>query len=241
MELASEGNALHAQVKELIIQLIKSGEYQPNTQLPTEAEFCEKFKVSRTTVRTALQQLTQEGYVYRQQGKGTFVASKKVNQVLTATAEHFSQQITMQGKKASIKVLNLQVVQADSFLSETFEININDPVNKLERIRYVNDEPLQYEIAYLPWSKCPGLNQEACETSLYNLLETQFQLKIKKAVEHLEIVVADQFISEKLNIMQGDPCFSLETYAYLSDGTVIEFTKTIFRGDLAHFVIERNY
>lgn len=241
MELDKSGNALHFKVKESIIELIKSGEYKPNTQLPTEAEFCQKYGVSRTTVRTALQQLTMEGYVYRKQGKGTFVSNNKVKQILTATVGHFSEQIAMQGKKPSIKVLSLDVIQANSFLAKTFKLNNNDPVNKLERIRYVNEEPLQYEIAYLPWHKTPGLNKDACETSLYKFLEDQFHLKIKKTVEHLEIVLANQAISTKLNIGIGAPCFSLETYTYLDDGTAIEYSKTIYRGDLANFIIERNY
>lgn len=241
MEISREGNALHLKVKESIIQLIKSGEYKPNTQLPTEAEFCKKYNVSRTTVRTALQQLAVEGYVYRKQGKGTFVSNNKVKQILTTTVEQFSEQVAMQGKKPAIKVLSLEVIQADPFLAEAFDINENDPVNKLVRIRYVNEEPLQYEIAFLPWNKTPGLNKEACETSLYKFLESHFHLKVKKTVEHLELILADQTISNQLNIGVGSPCFSLETHAYLEDGTAIEYSKTIYRGDLVNFVIERNY
>jgi GntR family transcriptional regulator len=241
MDNVSEENALHSRVKEAIIKLIKSGEYKPNTKLPTEAEFCKKYGVSRTTVRTALQQLSLEGYVYRKQGRGTFVSQNKIKQFLTSTVENFSEQLTMQGKYPSIKVLSLEVIQASSFLASVFEINQEDPVNKLERIRYANDEPLQYEVAFLPWRKTPGLNKQACEKSLYKVLESQFQLKIKKTVEHLELFIADKQISEKLNISIGSPCFSLETYTYLEDGSAIEYSKTIYRGDLANFVIERNY
>ncbi|WP_235815138.1 GntR family transcriptional regulator [Neobacillus vireti] len=93
-----DGSALHLKVKDAIIQLINDGEYKPEAQLPTEAEFCDKYGVSRTTVRTALQQLTMEGYIYRKRGSGTFVAAHKVKQILTTTVEHFSKQITMQGK-----------------------------------------------------------------------------------------------------------------------------------------------
>lgn len=241
MEKEGSGNALHFKVKEAIIQLIKSGEYAPNTQLPTEAEFCDKFGVSRTTVRTALQQLTMEGYVYRKQGSGTFVADHKVKQILTNTVAQFAEQLTTQGKHPKIKVLNLTVIQADPFLEKFFEIEEGDPVNKLERIRYADDEPLQYEVAYLPWRKTPGLNIEECEKSLYRLLENQYQLNIKKAIEHLELVMADEDIAEKLNIQVGSPCFSLETYAYLGNNTAIEYSKTIFRGDRANFIIERHY
>lgn len=103
METVNKDGALHSIIKDSIIDLIKNGEYKPNTKLPTEAEFCETYKVSRTTVRTALQQLTVEGYIYRVQGRGTFVSENKVRQFLTSTVEQFSEQITMQGKTPPLK------------------------------------------------------------------------------------------------------------------------------------------
>ncbi|WP_262372597.1 GntR family transcriptional regulator [Sutcliffiella horikoshii] len=238
---AKEDSTLHTKVKQMILEKIKSGEYKSDSKLPTEAEFCNAFKVSRTTVRTALQQLAAEGYVYKQQGSGTFVSGKKVKQKLTSTVENFSEQITLQGKNPSIKVLSLEVVPADVFLEEVFDLKAGDPVNKLERIRSVNGEPLQYEVAFLPWKKTPGLNIEACENSLYNVLQKEHGHFIKKTVENLEIVAASKEVQKKLEIPAGSPCFSLETYAYLEDSTVIEYSKTIFRGDMANFVIERNY
>ncbi|MEH7502598.1 GntR family transcriptional regulator [Neobacillus drentensis] len=240
-EDAKDGSALHLKVKDAIIQLINDGEYKPNSQLPTEAEFCEKYGVSRTTVRTALQQLTMEGYVYRKRGSGTFVSGNKIKQILTTTVDHFSSQISMQGKKPLIKVLQLEVIPADDYLSEQLKIQEGEPVNVLERIRFVNEEPIQFETAYLPWYKTPAINKQGCEKSLYNLLETQFGLKINRTIESLELFIADQEAAEKLHICIGDPCFALDTFAYLQDGSTIEYSKTIYRGDLAHFVIERNY
>ncbi|MEH7305514.1 GntR family transcriptional regulator [Neobacillus drentensis] len=241
LEEPKDGSALHLKVKDAIIQLINEGEYKPDSQLPTEAEFCEKYGVSRTTVRTALQQLTMEGYVYRKRGSGTFVSAKKVKQILTTTVDHFSSQISMQGKKPSIKVLQLEVIPADEYLSEKLKIQEGEPVNTLERIRYVNEEPIQFETAYLPWYKTPAIDKHGCENSLYKLLETQFGIKVNKTIETLELFIADQEAAEKLHISVGDPCFALDTFAYLLDGSTIEYSKTIYRGDLAHFVIERNY
>jgi len=238
---ANKDSALHSIVKDSIINLINNGEYKANTKLPTEAEFCKKYGVSRTTIRTALQQLTIEGYVYRVQGKGTFVAEKKVKQSLTSTVEQFSDQIMMQGKNPRIKVLNLKVIEATPILAQYFEREVGAPVNLLERIRYVNDTPLQYEIAYLPWNSTPGLDTKACEKSLYKMLEQKYNIKINKTIEHLELTLADEIVAEKLDIPIGSPCFLLETFAYTEDGRVIEYSKTIFRGDRAHFVIERNY
>ncbi|WP_028777738.1 GntR family transcriptional regulator [Shimazuella kribbensis] len=241
MELENEGKSLHTKVKEEILRLIKEKKFKPNTLLPTEAEFCKKFGVSRTTIRTALQQLSMEGYIYREQGRGTFVSDSKVKQTLSMTEVKFSEQLMSQGKKPLIKVLSLQVVPADEFQADQFQLKEGDPINKLERIRYADEEPLQYEIAYLPWYKTPGLNKEECQKSLYQLLEAQFGLKIKKTVEQLELFLADDEIADKLSIPVNTPCFSMESYAYLEDETPIEYSKAVFRGDRANFVIERNY
>ncbi|CAM4179901.1 GntR family transcriptional regulator [Lederbergia lenta] len=241
MEFSNDTQALHIRVKEEIIKMIKEEQYKPNTILPTEAEFCRLFKVSRTTVRTALQQLTVEGYIYREQGRGTFVADSKIKQTLSNTEVRFREQLMTQGKKASIRVVSLEVVPGSILHSKIFGINEGDPVNRLERIRYANEDPLQYEIAYIPWFKAPGLNEEKCSNSLYKLLEVQFDLKIKRTVEHIELVMADSFLSEQLNIPVDTPCFSIETSAYLEDGSQIEYSKAVFRGDRANFEIERLY
>jgi GntR family transcriptional regulator len=147
----------------------------------------------------------------------------------------------MQGKNPSIKVLDLEVVPADEFLIDALKIEEGEPVNVLERLRFVNDEPIQYEVSYLPWYKTAGMNKKACEESLYHLLKSQFSLKIAMTVETLELFIADEDSAEKLCIKTGDPCFALDTVTYLHDDTIIEYSKTIFRGDLARFVIERNY
>jgi GntR family transcriptional regulator len=241
VEIEKESKSLHSKVKEEIIRLIKEEKYKPNTLLPTESEFCEIFGVSRTTIRTALQQLSTEGYIYREQGRGTFVSESKVKQTLSQTNVNFREQLSTQGKKPSIKVFSLQVIPADQFLARSFQLNEGDPVNRLVRVRYADEEPLQYEIAYLPWHKTPGLDKEECEKSLYKLLEVQFNLPIRKTVEHLEIVLADEGVSEKLHIPVDKPCFSIETHAYSEDGALIEYSRAIFRGDRANFIIERDY
>ncbi|GKU83754.1 hypothetical protein NCCP28_31500 [Niallia sp. NCCP-28] len=84
------------------------------------------------------------------QGKGTFIAENKIKQSLTSTVEQFSEQIMMQRKNPSIKALHLKVIAASAFLAEQFCLKTGDPVNKLEPIRYVNNDPLQLEAAYIP-------------------------------------------------------------------------------------------
>ncbi len=126
-------------------------------------------------------------------------------------------------------------------LQDIFRLNENDPVNKLERIRYADDLPLQYEIAYLPWRETPGLQKEECEKSLYSLLKSQFDIEILKTEENLQIILADEKIAKMLETHVGTPCFQIETFAYNKNGNIIEYSKAFFHGERASFVIERNY
>ncbi|BAB04633.1 GntR family transcriptional regulator [Halalkalibacterium halodurans] len=233
--------SLHSYVKNELVNAIQQGVYPVKSQLPTEAELCQMYDVSRTTIRNALQQLVIDGYVERIQGKGTFVASRRVKQTLSATEGNYSEQLRLQGKKPKIQVIDLTVVPSDELLSAMLEIDENEPVHRLERIRYADDAPLQYEISYLPWRKTTWLTKEGCEHSLYQLLQSHPDLSLAKTKEHLHIVLADEEVAEKLSISIGDPCIQIETHAYLADDTKIEYSIAYFHGEKASFTIERNY
>lgn len=126
--------ALYSVIKFKIIELIKSGKYQANDQLPTESEFCEQYDVSRTTVRLALQQLELEGYIKRIQGKGTFVSAAKIQTPIPHKITSFAEQ--MRGLRSESKVLELVVIPADHSIAELLKMKENEPVNKLVRVRY---------------------------------------------------------------------------------------------------------
>src|SRR5699024_8595470 len=108
-----KSKSLHAYIKEELLTDIKSNKYKKGEKIPTELKLCETYNVSRTTVRTALNQLTLEGYLVRKQGKGTFVADEKVKQTLTHTVKKYSDQIAVQGKTAEIMLVDISVVPAN--------------------------------------------------------------------------------------------------------------------------------
>jgi GntR family transcriptional regulator len=235
------GTVLYSIVKNKIVELIKSGKYTVGNQLPTETEFCNEFNVSRTTVRLALQQLELEGRIYKVQGKGTFVAKPKVRQSLTAGVKSFAEQMIDQGLRPESKVLDLSVIPACSLLAESLQMEENDPLTKLVRLRYADNDPLQHETSYIPWKFAPGLVHDDCQGSLFHLLRTKYNLKIVRTVEHIEPILTDETISPYLKIPVGAPAFSVETVTFTEGDVPIEYSQGIFRGDRSKFVIERNY
>ncbi|WP_053220005.1 GntR family transcriptional regulator [Virgibacillus senegalensis] len=236
-----EKKSLHAFIKEEILTRIKSGHFQVGEKIPTELELCTSFNVSRTTVRTALNQLTQEGYLLRHQGRGTYVADPKVKQTLSQTIKRYSDQVAGQGKKPKISLLDIQVIPASEVLSQSLDLSRNEAVQRIERIRLADQEAIQYEVSYIPWSVAPGLTKEHAETSLYAALQDVFDVHIAKTTEQVEITFADQLICNHLQCEAELPLFYIETTAENKLGKKIEFSRSYFRGDKTNFVIERLY
>lgn len=236
-----KNQSLHAYIKDELLNGIKSNKYKIGEQIPTENELCKTFNVSRTTVRTALNQLTMEGYLVRKQGKGTYVADLKMSQTLSHTVNRFSDQIAIQGKEAKIKLINLSVIPATEMLQHSLNVTANDPIQCIERIRKANGEPTQYEIAYIPWNIAPGITKQHAETSLYAALKDDFNVNIAKTKEVMEITLTDERIHNLLDYELGLPCFYIETVAKDNEGNVVEYSRSYFRGDKTSFIIERNY
>lgn len=237
----NEGHALYSQVKDKIEKEIKAGIYKIGDSLPSEFQLCKDYDVSRTTVRIALQQLELEGRINKVQGKGTFVSKPKIKQSLTSTSKGFADQMLDQGFKPRIALISLKLIPANSFLAEQLQMNKNDPIHQLVRLRFADDEPIQYETSYLPWKIAPGLLDDDLQGSLFQLLRSKYGIQIYRTVESIEPALATVEISKHLNIPAGVPMLSIETVTYNKENTPIEYSSAIFRGDRSKFTVERLY
>lgn len=230
---------LYAVVKDKIFNSIQSGSYKIGDKIPTEAEFCNTFSVSRTTVRQALHQLELDGCIEKVQGKGTFVTQKKIQHHLFASMTTFSEFMLNQGHFPTTEVLSSDVIPAQPPIDEILNIPKKSPVTKLVRLRCADGDPVHYETAYIPWEHAPGLVNDDLEQSLFNLLRRKYHLDIRRSVERFEAILSDEVISQSLKIPVGSPCFSVTTITYTNDDIPIEYNCGILRGDFSRLVIER--
>src|SRR5699024_7294587 len=231
----------YAYVKKQIIKNIENGKYSINEKIPTEHQLCEMFNTSRVTIRKALDQLVLEGYLVKRQGSGTFVAEKKTRQTLSYTAHQFKEQAKLQGKNPDITLISLNVIPADIFLQEQLLINLGDPVQRIERVRKIDNSPVQYEISYIPWYIAPGISSQNAENSIYKTLENSFNVTVSYTTKNLNIMMADNQLSFYLECQLGLPCFYITTIAKDDKDRRIEFSKAYFRGDKNDFTIERSF
>ncbi|MGM0747049.1 MAG: GntR family transcriptional regulator [Bacillota bacterium] len=231
---------LHSRIKQDIVDKIESGYYPSGSLLPTESEFCKMYDVSRTTLRTALNHLLMEGAIYRKQGKGTFVAKGKVKQILSSSNLRYADQLKAQGMKPKIKVVDLQKLKPAKKIQNRLGIDDEQMVYQVKRIRYADEEEIQFEMAFIRFDLVPEITEEMANTSLYQCINSQGNT-IKRTEEQIKIFISDEEIAQHLNITQGTPCFQIATQTFLASEEVVEFSLAYFRGDRVEFFIERDY
>ncbi len=227
------------QLKELLREEIESGRWQPDQQIPSESDLCEQFELSRTVVRHALNELVNEGLLYRQKGKGTFVARPKIGESLVQNLTGFYQDMVTRGLTPATQVLEQSLASASKKVAEKLNLEPGSQVIKIERRRFVNDEPILLVTTYIPYHTCPGLlNEDLTQRSLYALLEEKYGLEIARGHRTLEAVAASEYEARLLNIEENAPLILLHSVSYLRDGRPIEYYHAVHRGDRSRFEVE---
>lgn len=218
---------------------IGDGTWKPGQRIPSEAELCAAFDVSRTVVRQALNELVQEGVLYRRKGKGTFVAEPKIRESLVQHLTGFYEDTVALGLKPSTKVLQQEVIPAPPKIAEALGLKEGDPVTLIDRLRFVDGEPIVLVITYVPYALCPELvNEDVSTQSLYAILEKKYGLELAYGRRTLEAVAATEEEAELLEIEEGDPIVLLRSISYVKDGGPIEYFKARHRGDRSRFEVE---
>lgn len=229
---------LYFQLKTLILNEIKNGTYKTDDLIPTEKDLSDIFKISRTTVRQAVTELVQEGWLYRIKSKGTYVSQPKISQDFIKKVESFNDQILRAGMSPSTEVLRLEVIKASETVASHLELKKNDSVIYLHRKRLADNEPIVTIETYLPYDDCAFLLTHDLEKErLYSILNEHKDtviFQVKRVVEALE---ADADDKKYLNIEIGKPIQHFTSTGYNASGKPIEFSLARYRGDRNSFEI----
>ena len=230
---------LYIQVIDSMVEYIEGNELAPGFQLPGEAELCRLFDVSRTVIRQALQELEYKGMIYRTKGKGTFVAKPKIHEGLFQELTGFYQDMETRGHTPESIVLKQEKVKAAKKVAAYLEINEGDPVIIIDRLRFVQKEPIVLVTTYLPYSICPELLEiDLTKRSLYEYLEEEHGIQIARGKRYLEAVAANQVEAQHLRVSVGAPLILLDSVSYLADGKPLEYYHALHRGDRSRFETE---
>ncbi len=229
----------YAQIAQYLREQIKIGNLPPGSLLPSETELCNAFKVSRIVARQALQELEYEGLVYRQRGKGTFVAEPKVHEQLVQRLTGFHQDMVDQGHRVSNKVLRQEIISADGEIGRRLRLSPNDEVIAIERLRLVDEKAINFSVSYVPYHLCPDLlESDLTKSSLYAFLETCVGRRIARGQRTIEAILPSSSIAQLLEIDTKLPVFRITNICYLDDGTPIEYSIGYHRSDRTLFEVQ---
>ncbi len=223
---------LYYQLIEMIRKDIETGVLKPGDIIPSERELSEKYQISRPTVRQAIKELAYEGLLNREKGRGTFVSRPKFNYGFIQQFSTFYDDMAEKGYQVQTKVLNIEVRKDLPNIEKILNIAESDPIICIERIRFVEGEPIVKVSNFIPFSLCPDLiNEDLTDKSLYRTLFEKYHLRAYRAEITLEAVVADDLDSQVLEIPKGAPVIFMKNITYTPENTIMDYFQSRFRGD----------
>ena len=230
---------LYFQLKELILSEIKNGNYKIGSLIPTENELSDAYEISRTTVRQAITELVQEGWLYRVKSKGTFVSQPKISQDFIKKLESFNDQMMRLGMTPSTEVLDFKIMKAPEAVAKAFKISEKDNVIFLHRRRFANDNSIVTIKTYLPYDKCTFLMEhDFSKESLYKVLgEHGDETRIFQVQRMIEAIEANASDVEYLGTKRGKPIQYFTSIGYTAYGVPLEYSLARYRGDRNKFEI----
>ncbi|MEW6226527.1 MAG: GntR family transcriptional regulator [Bacillota bacterium] len=226
----NSGIPLYYQLKELLKARVDSGALKPGDKLPNEVEIAQEWGLSRSTVRRAILDLVQQGFFYRKQGKGTFVAEPKIQGDMV----HFFLPAEV-GEEH--RIVDRRVTVPPSSVAERLGLSPQDQVTELVRVRLANGEPVVMERSYIPLSVCPDLITRDFAGKLYDLLKQTYGISLAEAETYVEPVVLDSFEAGLLGVKRGMPALLLTRLNLQRDGTPAVLTKSVVRGDRCRLMV----
>jgi len=229
----------YIQLMDILKDKIHTKKWLPGDQIPGEQDLCSLYKVSRTVVRQALQQLELDGEINRRKGKGTFVSLPKISEGLVQKLTGFYQDMVERGLKPVTKVLHQVVVPAPEKVARFLNITPGEKIIDIQRLRYIADEPIQLVTTYIPFEVCPALaTLDLANRSLYEYLEKEGNVFISKGRRYIEAVLANETEANLLGIDQGDPLIMLDSISFADTGQPVEYYHALHRGDRSRFEVE---
>lgn len=235
---------LYSQLKRLIIEKIEKGEYSEDSKIPSEQELCEMYDISRPTVRQAISELTNSGYLYKEKGKGTFVAKAK-SRIDIKNYSGFTDSVLDSQNPGQHNIISINVLNSAEHkkLEDVFRIPFSH-TQKVEfaEIKYLvaqNNEVFSLNTSYLPLNLFPSIIEDIkAKKPSYDILKGKYPLVPAKTKSSLEVVYTEQSDAQYLQVQMGQPLIRIENLLYSKSGQVVEYIISKYRADKCKLIFE---
>jgi len=229
---------LYVQIADSLLDRIESGRLLPGDRLPPERELSDGLGVNRLTLRRALRVLESQGLLIRRQGSGTFVADPKIERQAGRLIS-FTRGMERRGFAPGARIVRMDQRPVEASLAAVLHLPLHAPVYDLLRLRLLNDVPAMLEHYVMSMRRFPDLSSFDLEhRSMYEVMETEYGVSIRRARQSLEPVVASEFEAELLDVAPGAPLMMERRLAYDQDDQPVEHGRDLYRGDRFRFVTE---
>lgn len=220
---------LYSQLKEIIKGKILNETYPINENIPTEKELQENYQVSRITVRKALDELLNEGYIERQQGRGTIVLRKNIIEEELHVDRSFTEEMKGSGIVPGTKSIKLNTVRAQGAIARALGMKSGASVLELIRVRTADGLPIVIFKSYIDPELIQITEEEVAENeSLYLLLQKKGRF-VRLTKETFEVTLSTEWNSQQLELPLGSPLLKRTTVVH-SDGEPIIYTESTYNG-----------
>jgi GntR family transcriptional regulator len=226
----------YEQLREILEDTMRSGALAVGEQLPSEAQLCDSYDVSRTVVRQALAELTNEGLIHRYKGRGSFVAPPKVDEHLAQSLIGLAEEVSARGQRLDNEVRVFERQPPTAHVAQVLRLARDEDVVRLDRVRSINGEPWVFTSTFLPAGICaPLLKLDMRHRSLYSTLEHDLGISLVHGRRTIEAALAGEDHAALLGIEPGDPVLLLKSLSFDVEDRPVEYFLAWHRGDRSRF------
>lgn len=220
------------QIAEILRDMIADAEVQPDAEvaLPSENELCTLYEVTRATVRHALELLEEEGLVYREKGRGTFLRRRRVQIDLTRLCST-TEDMKARGWTPATQVLSVRVVTPLAHVQHQLRTSEDAQVWEVHRLRLADGEPISLQWSYLPCQSVPELDRLDLTGSLYYGLANRYGIQLQNGEQVIRTRAVTAEEARLLAIPESAPVFVIDRTSYDQEGRPIEYLRSLWRGD----------
>lgn len=233
---------LYSQLKNIIIEKIENGQYPPDSKIPSEQELCELYGISRPTVRQAVSELTNNGYLYKEKGKGTFV-SKPKSSINVKSYTGFTDSILDNEPTSEREIISIETFPSRDLkkLEEIFSIGYNQVID-FAQINFKsksNNDVICLNTSYIPLNLFPNIIEDIRNKKpSYDILRGKYPLLPAKTKSTLEVIYTDQYEAQHLMVQPGQALFKISNIIFSKSGQVVEYVESKYSADKCKLAFE---
>lgn len=231
---------LYVQLRDSIKNAILSGDIKSGDKLPTEAEICERFGLSRTVTRQAICDLVNAGYIVRQKSKGSFVKKSGLNTGFFKEILSFNEETRAAGYIPKTIVLKKEIVEADQRVADRLGIELGEKCIRICRLRFRNDVPVVYVECFMPEKYEMILHKDIENESLYDTLNNELGIRVSHVKRTFEAQIVQADYAHLLEVQKNSAVQFVESEDYDQNSEIVQYSRSYYVGSRNVFEVEIN-